>query len=324
MKTAVLLPVVVLVSFAQELPQFSSSVQLVMVDVQATEKGTGRIIDLLGPKDFEVYDNDVRREVKEFHYETMPLDVVFLIYGKSGVGPAKDINAFRQGLRAGVGALEKGDRAAIIRTDTASQMDLAMTADLEKVQHAIIWGGDQRHRPGHDHLYDAVRAATELFPRPRDRARRRAIVAVTDDVERGSKVGMNTLITDLLEADTTLNEIVAVFGVTGRRVGVGGVWGIPRVEHEIDSARSGKSLREAVEATGGEAVPDDLFKETFPDLVRRIRTRYLLGFYADPTPGAEYHMIEVRLTPEALGRYPNALIRARRGYYATPSGTTSR
>jgi len=318
MRAIVLLALVSELASAQASPQFSSSVQLVMVDVQATEKGTGRVIDLLGPKDFEVYDNDVRREVKEFHFETTPLDVVFLIYGKSGVGPVKDINAFRDGLRAGAGTLQTGDRAAILRTETASQADLTLTDNLEQVKHAIIWGGAQHHPTGHDHLYDAVRAAGSLFPRPHDPGRRRAIVAVTDDVEQGSKVSMNALITDLLESDVTLNEIVAVLGVTGRRVGFGGVWGIPKVERDIGSVRTGKSLRDTVAATGGEAVPGDEFKESFPELVRRVRTRYLLGFYADPTATVDYHSIEVRLSAEAQQRYPNALIRARRGYYTSP------
>ena len=42
---------------------------------------------------------------------------------------------------------------------------------------------------------------------------------------------------------------------------------------------------------------------------------YLLGFYPELTPHREYHRLEVQLTPEAAQRCPNALIRARRGYY---------
>ena len=165
------------VVWSQESPRFSSNVQLVMVDTQVTEKETGRILDLLGPSDFEVYDNERRRGVREFHYATTPLDVVFLIYGRSGVGPPKDIKAFHEGLLAAVGALHPGDRAAILRTDAASKVDLAMTDDLRKAQHVIIWGGGGRYRTGYDHFNDAVRLATTLFPRPRDPARRRVIVS---------------------------------------------------------------------------------------------------------------------------------------------------
>ena len=319
MKTAILLLFAAGLLCAQEPPRFSSTIQLVLVDVQAVEKGTGRVLDLLGPKDFEVYDDSRRREIREFHYGTTPLDAVFLIYGRSGFGPAKDINAFRNGLRAAAGALDSGDRAAVIRTDSASRADLAMTGDLGKVRHAIIWGGDRPYqKAGGDRLYDAAMAAATLFPRPKDRSRRRAIVAVTPDIERGSRITMDALITQLLEADATLNEVVAVWGVTGRRVGVGGAWGIPSIEREIGGSHSGASLLPAVEATGGEAIPDDELQERFPALVGRIRMRYLLGFYAEPTPHREYHKVEVRLTPDAAGRYPDALIRARQGYYTEP------
>jgi VWFA-related protein len=303
---------------AQEPPRFSSDVHLVMVDVQAVEKGTGRIVDLLGPQDFELYDNNHRQEICEFHYETTPLDVVFLIYGRSGAGPAKDINAFRHGLRAAAAALHSGDRAAILRTDSASKVDLAMTEDLAKAQHTIIWGGEGRYRTGYDHVYDAVMAASTLFPRPRDPARRRAIVAVTDDVERGSKTTLEALTIGLLEADATLNTAVVVLGVRGGRVGVGGVWGIPRVERNLSGTRTGASLRVAIDATGGEAIPGDEFQEKFPELIERIRMRYLLGFYAQPTTTREFHAIEVRLTPEARTKFPDALLRFRKGYYSEP------
>jgi len=73
-----------------------------------------------------------------------------------------------------------------LRTDSASKVDLALTDDLTKAQHVIVWGGDRSYRTGHDHLYDAVMAATTLLARPRDPARRRALVAVTDDIEGGS------------------------------------------------------------------------------------------------------------------------------------------
>jgi VWFA-related protein len=306
-------------AWSQEIPRFSSDVQLVMVDVQVTEKGTGRILELLGPKDFELYDDNCRQEVRDFQFETPPLDVAFLLYGHSGWGPPKDINAFHQGLVAAVGALHPGDRAAIIRTDSGSKVDLAMTGDLTQARHVIIRGGKVRYRTGRDHLYDAVVAATTLFPRLRDPRRRRAIVAVTDDIERGSKAKIDSVITEVLEADATLNEAVVVLGVRGRRVGVGGVWGIPRVQREIGGTHGGESLRAAVEATGGEAIPGDEFKDRFPELINRIRMRYLLGFYPAPSTVREFHKLEVRLTPEAKTRYPNALIRARRGYYSEPA-----
>jgi hypothetical protein len=224
--------------------------------------------------------------------------------------PWRDINAYYRGVAAAYSELRPGDRAALLRSDSAAQVDVPMAADTGKLaQHR------SHRRPGYDHLYDAVKAAATLFPGPRDPARRRVIVAVTDDIERGSKTRLDRLITDLLEADATPDEVVCVWGEQpSREVGVGGVWGIPRASRRIGGGqRTGASLRDAVQATGGEAISGDLIQEKFPELMRRIRTRYLLGFYVEPAARREFHPIEVRLTPEAQRRNPNALTRARRG-----------
>ena len=179
MKAIRLLLCVVGLVGAQDPPRFSSNVQLVMVDVQVTEKGTGRVFDLLGPKDFEVFDNGVLQQVREFHFETTPLDIVFLTYGHPGWGTAKEmINEFRRGLNEAVDELRPGDRGAVFRTDSESKIDLYMSEDKERIRHALLFG-DRRYRSGRDHLYDAARVAT-LFPKPKDRARRRAIVVITD------------------------------------------------------------------------------------------------------------------------------------------------
>jgi len=103
-------------------------------------------------------------------------------------------------------------------------------------------------------------------------------------------------------------------------VGVGGVYGIPRASSRVaGEPRTGASLRDAVLATGGEAISGDRIQEEFPELMRRIRLRYLLGFYAEPAAQRAFHRLDVRLTPEALKQNPNALVRARRGYYSVPA-----
>ncbi len=307
-------------AFAQEQPRFSANAQLVMVDVQVTEKGTGRIVELLGPKDFEIYDEGQRRDIREFHFETAPIDFVFLFYGKTGIGPAKDINAYHRGITAAFAELRHGDRAALLRTDSKTEIDFPLT-DYERAKYALSGGLRSRYRQGYDRLYDAAKLATTLFPRPRDPARRRVIVAVTDDIERGSKTDLNHLITDLLESDATLDEVVCVWGKQpSPEAGVGGVYGTPRVNRRVGGGpRAGASLRDAVLATGGEAISGDLIQEEFPELMRRIRMRYLLGFYAGPTAQREFRRLEVRLTPEAQKQNPNALVRARRGYCSVPA-----
>jgi hypothetical protein len=67
-------------------------------------------------------------------------------------------------------------------------------------------------------------------------------------------------------------------------------------------------------------IPDDRFSEQIPEIVRRLRMRYLLGFHVEPSQTREFHPIDVRLTADAKKRYPNAIVRARRGYYTELPG----
>ncbi len=302
----------------QEPAHFSTEVQLVTIDVQVTEKGTGRVLDLLSPRDFVVYDDGKQREIRLYQFGTMPIDFVFLSYGKSGWGTLKDRQEFNRGLNAAPAEMMAGDRGAVLRTESASKIDLSMTDDREAVRFALVRGG--KYAPGYDHLYDAVRAAISLFPGRKEPGRRRTIVTITDDLESKSKTSLEQLITDLLESDVTLNEITLAFRRATGEIGFGGTWGTPRIRRQIADEPSGASLLEAVEATGGQGVPGDLFRERFPALIRQIRMRYLLGFYAQPALTREFHSIEVRLTPEARLRYPDALIRARSGYYSVAAG----
>ncbi len=311
-------------AIAQQEPRFSSDVQLVMVDTQVTEKGTGRVLDLLGPKDFEIYDDGQLRPVKEFHFETNPVDIVFVLYGQGWMS-IREVNDYRKGLNLAIDEIRPGDRAAVTGGDTDSKADLPMTGDREAVRQALLSvrkdGRIHTHLSHPGRLYDALKSATTLFEKPRERGRRRVIIALTDDLEQHSKTRLEGLIAELLESDVTLNAIVLV-GQSGAVRSGGGIPipGVPRINTTIGGSNtSGASIRPAIEATGGETVPGDLFQDRFPELIRRVRMRYLLGFYAEPEDGRRYHTIEVRLTLEARTRNPNAIIRARSGYYSEPT-----
>jgi VWFA-related protein len=312
-----LLPIPLILA-AQERPRFSSEVQLVMVDTEVTEKGTGRPLELLGPDDFEIYDDGHPRPVREFHFETAPLDFVFLLYS-FGFAPVVEVNDFRRGLNNLIAELQDHDRAAVLQSDSASKVDLALTGDKGAIREALL--GIKRGMAPHvrppipTHLYDAVLAATAIFRSPKDPSRRRVIVALTGDLERDSKIGLDTLTTSLLEADTTLFGVLMPVAADNARSPMHVGLPIPTPTHPAVYS----SIRPAIEATGGEAVPGDLYPERLPELIRRIRLRYLLGFYAEPSPVRKLHFLDVRLTPAALSRYPNALVRARQGFYAEPA-----
>jgi len=314
--------------FAQLPPVFRSDVQLVTVDVEVLEKSTGRVIDSLGPQDFVIFDEDSPREIKVFEVEPLPLDVVFLHYTKGLIRVQSDIEQIFAGLEAAVRELRPGDRAAVLRSDSSANADLAMTGDLAAVERVLLMPRFRRQALGRgDRLFDAVRAATELFPKPRDPVRRRAIVLTSDDVERKSRTRLATLITELLETSATLDAAVLITEQPSGRF-EGATLPIPGIPGTRQSIRigggmpSGESVLPAVEATGGEVVPGDKFRDEFPRMFRRLRARYRLGFYVPPSKVRAFRTIKVMLTEQARARFPDTLIRARSGYYTQPLAFT--
>ena len=326
MNRVVCLLLISIAGAAQQRPTFSSDVDLVMVDVQVTEKGTGKPVEFLNSGDFEIYDEGQLRPVRELHFESAPVDFVFLLYG-NGWSPVNDVNDFRRGLSEAVDELRAEDRAAVLRSESESKIDLPLTSDKQAIRQALL--GFKRNPTPHfglrnpTRLYDALKASAAIFAQPKDRSRRRVVVAITPDVERNSKTTLDVMITALLEADATLNAVVLVVQ-TSASTGGSGVRLPGGIGLHTNHPPANASIRPAIEATGGEAVPGDLFRERFPELIRRIRLRYLLGFYAEPATGRAFHRLEVELTPAANSQYPNALVRARRGYYREPAGTADR
>jgi hypothetical protein len=304
---------------AAQQPKSAPEPQLVSADVQVTETSTGKVIDVLGSGDFELFDNGVPREIRKFRVETAPLDIVFLLYGKEiSLSPRERDDAL-SGLLTTARGLRPGDRAAVLRRHSAGRANLSMTSDYAAIRRALAPSRKRASLIGHgDRLFDAIDAAVSLLPRSRQDGRRRVILAVTDDQDRHSKLSLNRLITELLRGDITLTAaIVPLKPKTGPSLPIPAIPGLP-----WGGSNGGNdhrdSLWSAIQDTGGEALPGGELGQRIPELLGRIHSRYLLEFYANATPKRERHRLEVRLSAEARAKYPDALVRVRRGYFTRP------
>ncbi len=304
------------ISLAQNPPGFQAEVNLVTLDVSATEKGTGRILEFLLKDDFEVTDNGKLFTISNFGFAASPLDIVFLAYGQLGV-TAKQRNRTVKAFREALDTLKDGDRAAVVVGDWLSnaKTQVPMTEDRTMIWNTIMPAGGRTHFslfPG-DRVYEALGVSVAAFPPRGVKNRGRAIIAMTTDRERRSATNPERLITDLLEADTTVCAGL-IDGDPGGRIAIGGPPGRSGREIRVGGVPDGlHSIRPIVEATGGDVLgPDEI--EGLPDLVARLKPRYLLQFYADPEGSPGFHRIEVRLSADAQRRYSGALLRTRRGY----------
>jgi VWFA-related protein len=290
------------------------------VDVQV-EDDTGEVLELLGPKDFEVYENGRKCSISGLEIETTPLDVVFLLYGPESWGELKDWNDLTKALLATVAALNPEDRTGVLRSDTESKNAVPLGLDRGRVQDALRIKNTAFPSISHDHLYQAIKAANTLLPKSTKRDRRRVVVAFTDDVEKKSNIAADELITDLLDSGTIVNAVLVLTGSRAPRnmPAENSGSGLHR-EGSLWPSGHASSLRPVIEATGGYAISVDMFKKNPEDLIRSLRLRYLLRFDAEAAAKKDdYRAIEVKLSPQAMKQYPGAIIRAPRGYYAHPT-----
>jgi VWFA-related protein len=293
--------------------------RLVSLDVRVVDARTGEIPELLGPRDFEVYADGQRIPIRNLEIETPPMDLVFLIYlSNPGLSSPLDRKRYGQGLRAAVTALRREDRAGVIRGSGTRGVLLPMTGDQAAIREALL----RRAQPDKNRLFDAAASALSLLSGQTSLARRRAIIAITDDIERHSETKEDALEEGLLRAGVTLHEVMLALIPGGVRT-IGGEPRIGPLHIPINGAvgggvsPSGGSLGNLVRATGGESPIGDDFDVALPALIHRLRMRYILTVAA-PAAARAFHKIEVGLTPESRLAHPNSTVCTRVGYYSEP------
>jgi VWFA-related protein len=292
----------------------------VAVDVQVEDEDMGEILELLGPKDFEIYENGRKCTIRGLEIETTPLDVVFLLYGPESWGEPNEWNEMTKALQTAVSALNPEDRAGVLRSDSESKNAVPLGPDMGRIQDALRIRNTAFPSISHDHLFQAVNAANTLLPKSAKRDRRRVILAITDDIEKKSNVTMDELITVLLDSNTIVNAVLVLTGSrdSSRSQAANSGSGSHR-EFSLWPSGRASSLRPVIQATGGEAISVDVFKKDPEELIRRLRLRYLLRYDTEAATKQEYRTIEVKLSPDARKQYPGASIKAPRGHYAYPA-----
>ena len=274
-------------------PMFRAGVSLVRVDAEVVN-GTTPIPNLAATH-FAVFDNGIQQKVVQVVQEQEPLDVVVLfdVSGSMRQPVARAASAARKALDE----LRKGDRVAVMVFASDARLLCPFTDDLERVRRAIQEDVLGLPFEGATYILDAVAQSTAQLLMERKTGRRRAILVVTDNYGQRHEVEEQEALTDLLEADVVLAGLVVKNPKEGakrerRRVG------IDRLADE----------------TGGDAVRADDPGAEFASIMERLRMRYSV-YYEMPqgTPG-ETRQVRLELQGAARQLYPNARIRARKGY----------
>ena len=150
-------------------------------------------------------------------------------------------------------------------------------------------------------LYDAIYlAADDLL---RHETGRKAIVLLTDGVDQGSKVSLQSAIETAQRADLVVYSILFADETAGQPMGS------PRQMERVDGK---KILRQISRETGGgffEVTKKQPIDEIYRRVEEELRSQYSIGYSAPKTDDARYRDIALTTKRKDLA------VQAREGYY---------
>ena len=337
-------------------PPITVRVKVVNVLAAVRDK-KGGIVRNLTQDDFELKEDDRPQTIRYFSHETdLPLTLGLLVdtglSQRRVLGEERDASAtfLDQVLR-----VDK-DQAFVIHFDREVELLQDLTSSRQKLQAALNLlqvpqrsdedrgdspdsGQGQRPGPGGrgrggwggggTTLYDAIYLASkEIMAK---QGGRKALIVLSDGVDRGSKKTLASAMEAAQRADTLVYSILFAEeqgpggGGYGHHGMGGGGWGggmgggmgrhgggYPRPQ---ESRPDGKKILEKLsKETGGrffEASRKHPIDETFSQIQEELRNQYSLGYTPDPPDtAAGYHKITL------TARKKDLIVQARDGYYS--------
>jgi VWFA-related protein len=331
---------------AQKDSTFSTDVNL--VSVYATVRDSkGRIVRNLSKDDFSLSEDGRPQTIRYFSQESgLPLTLGLLVDTSMSqrrvLGKERDASYrfLDQVLR------EDKDQAFLIHFDREVELLQDLTPSRKKLESALgqmqapelqrppggggvygggggrggRGGGGGGHRGGGTSLYDSVLLASDELMKKQ--SGRKAVIALTDGVDNGSKVTLTSAIESAQRADTLVYSILFADadaygggGFGGGRYGGhrGGGGGYPGRQ---GSRVNGKPiLQQLSRETGGgffEVSKKQPIEKIYEQIEEELRNQYSLGYTSHQAAGGAGYR-KIRITTKQSG----LAVQARDGYYAS-------
>jgi VWFA-related protein len=333
----------------------SVDVRVVTLPVTVRDKH-GQIVKGLTKEDFALTEDGHPQTIKYFNIDTnLPLTLGLLV--DSSMSQRTVLEQEKTASKAFLDQMltvEK-DKAFVLHFDSEVELLEDLTSSRDKLKAAVDLigtpsfhrdsdaGGDEPHgrRGGGTQLYDAIYlASNELMKK---QTGRKAVIVLTDGVDRGSKESLNSAIESAQRADTVVYSIYfkgerdsggggggqGFPGGMGRHGGggypgggyPGGGGGYPggggrggqrpSSEPRVDGK---KILEQISNETGGrffEVSKKETVDQIYASIEDELRSQYVLGYTPDSThSGPGYHHLVLTTTKK------DVTVQTRAGYYS--------
>lgn len=273
-------------------PTFQTGVSQVRVDAEVFSRGAP--VAGLQPEHFLVKDNGRAQRVVHIAQDEEPLDLI-LLFDVSG-SMKKTVERVAASARKSLSQLRPGDRVAVMTFAGRPRLLSGFTDDFEAVQRTIEQDILEEPFEGATRIWDAADESARVHFRQGRTARRRAVIMITDNIGQKGRREEDESLESLWEASTVLSAVVIGNPEFARRE--------KRAIH----------VDKLAEESGGDLIESEDPGDAFERMVRRIRSRYSIYYEMPQGRPGEFRKVEVALQGDARRRYPDARVRARKGY----------
>ena len=278
-------------------PVIKVNVRLVRMLVTVKD-ASGQLFGSLNKSDFTVYDNGVKQDIAVFDRETeQPLSVAMLVdtSASTGIELHYELDSVSRFLKVLLGEGNPDDTVALYSFNWDVTLLSGYTKRFARVDQKL-----KLLKPeGGTSLYDAIYLASgELAYRNG----RHVMVLVTDGGDTTSHKDYHQALEAAQMADTIMYPVLVVPITNDAGRNVGG-------ENALTTLAAG---------TGGHVFTPSLgaqLDRAFDDILRELRTQYLIGFYPKDVPPSKdrFHTLKVMVQNTAANR--GLRVGTRSGYY---------
>jgi len=225
-------------------------------DDRKSEPITGKYVSL--------YDNGIEQSIKSFSLDPSPARLVILVDNSLTI--RADVEKLEEATREFAYEIYEGDKLLIVGYDDQAEIVADWTDDAKAIEKSL----KSFRKKGDPHLFDALNAVAEEALRPLAN-QKRAVVVISDGLDRGSKTKFNEALNKLQEMDIAVYAVQAPDRTRGamRR-------DQPKPVQVIDQLAAG---------TGGLVFPIDNARVAAKSICDELRhNRYLLAYAASGVP----------------------------------------
>ncbi len=236
---------------------------LMSVVVKRDDKSAANV----NSKQVAVYDNGIEQTIKNLTPDPSPARIVLLV--DNSLTLRADIDKLEKATREFVYEIYEGDQLLIVGYDEEAEI-VADWTDSAKSIEAALKGFRKKGQP---HLFDALSAVVEQALSPLA-GQKRAIVVISDGLDRGSKTTFQKALSELQTNDITVYTVQ----ISDRTRGA--------IRRDVPKPK--QVVEKLVEGTGGLVFSIDEAVEAAQSVCDELRkNRYVLSYVPSSVPYGE-------------------------------------